>query len=112
MSKEIRFKDYFKIENIKNYLEGNAKYYYDKFVGEPRHLREQRLYRLYMCKDDCLVEGECKECGCPVDKKVFNDKSCNKGERFPDIMDNEKWDLFKKENGIDGEQLQSTQDKS
>lgn len=106
----MKIKDIFNIKNIAHYIEGNAKYYYDRLIGEPQYLREQRLWRLYQCKDDCVVKGECKECGCPVDKKVFQDESCNKGERFPDIMDNIKWEQYKKENNIDEQHLHSTQE--
>ena len=101
----MKIKDILNIKNIAHYIEGNAKFYYDKLIGEPQYLREQRLWRLHQCQDDCVVEGTCKYCECPTEKKVFQDESCNEGERFPDIMNNIEWDKFKKENGIDGEQL-------
>ena len=101
----MKIKDIFNIKNISNYIEGNAKFYYDKLVGEPQYLREQRLWRLYKCKNDCVVSGKCKMCGCPVEKKVFNDESCNEGERFPDIMNNERWEQYKIANKIDGQHI-------
>ena len=96
----MKIKDIFNIKNISNFIEGNAKYFYNKLEPEPQYLREQRAYRLLQCKDDCVKEGKCKECGCPVEKKVFNNESCNKGERFPDIMKEDEWREFKQENGI------------
>jgi hypothetical protein len=101
----MKIKDIFNIENIAHYIEGNAKFYYDKLIGEPQYLREQRIWRLYMCKDDCVISGKCKKCRCPTEKKVFQDDSCNEGEIFPDIMDNIKWEQYKKDNNIDGEEL-------
>jgi len=101
----MKIKDILNIKNIAHFIEGNAKFYYDKLIGEPQYLREQRLWRLYKCKDDCVVTGECKECGCPVNKKVFQDESCNNGERFPNIMNNEEWEIYKKENNINEQHL-------
>lgn len=97
----MKISDILNITNIKHFIEGNAKYYYDKFFGLPQHIREQVLYRLEQCKDDCVIEGKCKVCDCPVDKKVFQSESCNKEERFPDLMDNVKWEKFKKENNYE-----------
>lgn len=101
----MKIKDILNVTNIAHYIEGNAKFYYNKFLDEPQYLREQRLWRLYQCKDDCVVEGKCKVCDCPVEKKVFQDDSCNNNERFPNIMDNIKWEQYKKDNNIDGEDL-------
>jgi len=97
----MKLKDVLNIENIKSFIEGNAKYHYDKLVGVPDYIKEQVIWRLEQCKDDCVVEGKCKECGCPTKKKVYNDKSCNNGERFPDLMGEKEWVKFKKENNIE-----------
>lgn len=96
----MKIKDIFNIKNISNFIEGNSKYFYDKLNPEPWWLREQRAYRLLMCKDDCVPKGKCKHCGCPPEKKVFVDESCNGGERFPDIMKEDEWIKFKEDNGI------------
>lgn len=96
----MKIKDIFNIKNISNFIEGNAKYFYNKLNPEPQYLREQRLYRLSLCKDDCVAIGKCIVCSCPVEKKVFNNQSCNP-DRFPDIMNEEDWSKFKEENGIE-----------
>jgi len=90
-------------DKILGYLEGNFRYYVlKKFLGLPLHIKEQALYRLEMCKNDCTKTGKCKKCGCPTEKKVFVTESCNNGEIFPDLMTKEKWEEFKKKNNING----------
>jgi len=96
----MKIKELFNIKNIASYIEGNSKYFFDKLNPEPQYLREQRLYRLSLCQEDCLVTGKCIICGCPPKKKVFVNESCNK-DRFPDIMDKEDWENFKRKNNID-----------
>lgn len=97
----MRLKDIFNIKNIASFIEGNAKYFYDHLVGLPAYQREQVIYRLEKCKEDCVLTGKCKYCGCPVEKKAFVHESCNGGERFPDMMTLEQWTKFKADNGIE-----------
>lgn len=96
----MKIKDIFDIKNIQSFIEGNGKYIYDNLIGLPQHQKEQVAYRLSICKDDCVVEGKCKYCTCPSEKKIFVNESCNNGERFPDIMNKEEWEEFKIKNGI------------
>ena len=90
------------LSKVKLFLEGNSKYYLAKLSSEPKFLEEQRLLRLYLCKDDCLTIGTCQNlsCGCPTEKRIFTNESCNKN-RFPDIMPKANWEEFKKANAID-----------
>lgn len=90
----------FNLNNIKSYVEGNLNYYYNNIVGLPEHIQEQTLYRLSLCKNDCVEAEECVYCSCPPKKKVFVTKSCNNGERFPDLMEEQEWEAYKKENNI------------
>lgn len=92
----MKIKDIFNIKNISNYIEGNSKYFYDKLIGLPQHTREEIVWRLEQCKDDCVKTGKCKFCGCTTKGKVFVKESCNKGERFPDLRTKEEWEEFKK----------------
>lgn len=93
------------INNVKNFIEGNIESYKNKIGLTPRYIVEQYHYRLEVCKDDCLVEGRCKVCGCPPTGRSWASSSCNKGERFPDFMDSKSWEEFKKENNIDINQI-------
>lgn len=95
----MKAKDIFNIKNIASFIEGHAMKFYDNLVGLPIHTKDQIAYRLYKCKDDCLVKGECKYCGCPPEDKAFVKESCNNGERFPDLMNEEEWTKYKA--GID-----------
>jgi hypothetical protein len=92
-------KDIFKIKNIKSFIEGNSKYFYDKIIGSPTHITEQIVYRLEQCENDCVVNNTCIICGCPTNKKIFVTESCNP-DRFPDLMNNEDWGKYKLDNNI------------
>lgn len=95
----MRLSKIFKLKHISNFIQGFYRYYYDKLVGLPNHTKEQILYRITLCKDDCGVNKECIKCGCSFPEKLFNDESCNY-DRFPDLMDEEEWTQYKKENNI------------
>lgn len=88
-------------ENIKAYLQGNIRLLLDeKFNTLAPHLKEQVAYRAFMCKDSCMLEGVCQTCGCELPGKLYVTRSCNKGEKFPDLMDEEDWNNFKIENKV------------
>ncbi len=91
----MQLKDLFNIKNINSFFEGNIKYFYYKIFNKPQHIQEQIQMRLSKCQNDCLIDNKCIKCGCPVNKKVFVEKSCNE-ERFPDLMNNEEWEQYKK----------------
>lgn len=94
----MKLKDVFKVKNIKNFIDGNSKIFYDRIIGLPDHITEQIAYRLKQCENDCVVTGKCMTgCGCPTTARVFATDSCNH-DRFPDLMDAEQWEIFKKEN--------------
>ena len=103
----MKIKDIFNIKNISNFIEGNAKYYYNQLRPLPQHIREQVLYRLYVCKDTCVVTGKCEGCGtgCPTEKKVFTNNSCNNGTRFPNLMDNTNWLIFKQQHKLNEQDI-------
>ena len=87
------------LSNIRKFMEGYSRVFYDKIIGLPKHQQEQIEYRASLCRKDCAVKKECIKCGCNYPEKLFNYESCNV-ERFPAIMDEQKWVLFKKENNI------------
>lgn len=96
----MKLKDILNRKNIASFIEGYSKFFYDEIIGLPEHIQEQVIWRLEQCKDDCVVTGKCKNCGCPTKKKVFVNKSCNGGERFPDLQTKEEWEEFKQKNNI------------
>lgn len=91
MSKEITTK------NIKNFIEGNANMVLSSIGLKPDSFMEQVRYRKSLCVD-CLNAGVCNYCGCSVPGRFYTEESCNKGERFPDIMSDEEWTQFKLDN--------------
>lgn len=88
------------IKNIMQFFEGNAKMIGDKFNLLPKWKKEQVLWRMDICKDDCIKAGKCKYCGCSSPGKLYVDKSCNGGDRFPDIMSESEWEEYKKVNNL------------
>lgn len=87
------------LKTITEFVQANYDYYKDKLIGTPNYIKEQVLYRLSQCKDDCVVYGKCIICNCATEKKSWSQTSCNP-DRFPDRMNKEQWEQFKKENGI------------
>lgn len=83
------------LKNILSYLEGQGKYYLNEIVEAPPYIKEQIVWRLSLCVDDCLKDNKCKYCGCPPRKKAWVNESCNNNERFPDLMDKISWENFK-----------------
>jgi len=85
------------LSNVLSFIEGHSKEAYNKLIGLPAHIQEQVTYRHEKCKNDCMIDNKCKECGCNAIGKHFVVKSCNDGERFPDLMGKDEWEQYKKE---------------
>tara|TARA_R110000796_G_scaffold236214_1_gene355434 strand:+ start:7932 stop:8222 length:291 start_codon:yes stop_codon:yes gene_type:complete len=94
MSKDITAK------NVLSFIKGNFLYYKDALFGRPKYIKEQILYRLNLCKDDCLIDDACIYCECPPRKKSHMVESCNNGLRFPNLMEEQEWIKYKEENDI------------
>jgi hypothetical protein len=88
------------LKNVKSFLRGHKNLYLDKLGKYPKYKQEQVLYRLSLCKDDCVVTNRCKKCGCATNKKVYDPVSCNRGERFGDMLGENDWNKFKVDNNI------------
>lgn len=87
------------LNNIKQFIEGNLNMLEDELLGKPNYYKEQILYRISKCPD-CNRLGKCIVCGCDVPGKHYVATSCNSGDRFPDLMNEEDWKLYKVEKGI------------
>lgn len=87
------------LTNIKNFLQGYSRLFYDKYIGLSQHQKEQIDYRIKSCENDCANLGKCIHCGCKYPDRAFTIQSCNK-ERFPDILSEEEWNEFKIKNGL------------
>jgi hypothetical protein len=90
----IDFVDDFSFNGKDNYLMKHCKERIDIYK------KEHFEWRKSICANDCMIEGKCKYCGCSVPGKLYVKKSCNDGERFPDMMDELEWNYYKKINGI------------
>jgi hypothetical protein len=87
-------------EKIRQFIEGNLKLLGDQLNILPKHIKEQVIWRSQICSD-CMDAGQCKYCGCDVPGKLYVSKSCNDGDRFPDIMDKGDWLEYKQLNNIE-----------
>ena len=87
------------IKNIKSFIKGHYNLYLDQLGLYPKYKQEQILYRISLC-GDCVEKKGCQHCGCPPHKKVYDERSCNGGDRYPDMMSEVKWDKFKLDNKI------------
>jgi len=88
-------------KKIFQFIEGNLKMLGDRIHILPAHEKEQVIYRATICKDDCMVNEYCVNCGCSVPGKLYVTESCNGGTRFPDLMNAADWEVYKRENGIE-----------
>jgi len=98
MSKKPKPK--FNLLNVISFFDAYSTILSSKLFGLPIYKQEQIAYRHELCKDDCFVEDEdgkkgCIYCGCNPFDKAFATKSCNKGERFPDLMTEKEWYNYK-----------------
>lgn len=83
------------LQNVKSFLLGNSRDLLDRFNLLPDLVKEQADYRALVCKDSC-AKG-CEYCGCSTPGIWFIDRSCNNGEKFPEMMNEEDWEEFKVE---------------
>lgn len=88
------------ISSIKSFARGHSNLLLRRLGLYPQFKQEQVLYRLSVCKDDCVRTGRCMNCGCPTYEKMHDPISCNQGVKFPDMMDKEDWDEYKNDNNI------------
>lgn len=88
------------LKNIKAYIQGNTQMILDGLGLKEDYYKEQIAYRMLQCQD-CMNNGKCHYCGCNVPGKLYVKESCNNGIRFPDLMNKEHWEKFKKDNNIE-----------
>jgi len=86
-------------DNIKNFVEGNTRLLTDRIGMLPKHIKEQVEFRASKCYESCYKgnNGHCIKCGCSVPGRWYTTKTCNEN-KFPDIMNKEDWDEYKREN--------------
>lgn len=63
-----------------------------------KHQLEQIIFRMYIC-ESCLENKKCKGCHCNVYDKLIEPVSCNP-KVFPNMMNQNEWDAYKKTNNI------------
>lgn len=84
------------LPNIKGYLQAHYREILKDFDFLPKHIQEQAEWRLKQVAEnspECLEKDSCKECGCQVSSKVFEDRACE-GNCYPKMMNEEQWNKF------------------
>lgn len=92
-------------KKIYEFFEGNIKMLGDEFGMLADYQKEQVLFRMEKCKEDCMKFEYCIYCGCSVPGKMYVKKSCNDGARFPNIMNEQDWAQYKIDNNIEIKRL-------
>lgn len=72
-------------KEILKFLEGNSNYLLHKLKMQPKHFREQVLYRMSFCEDTCGIKDKCEICKCTYPNVLYATESCNP-HKFPDMM--------------------------
>lgn len=88
------------LNNIQSFLEGYKNMFLLQLGTKPIWFKEQVAYRMSICANDCMITKKCIKCGCSVPGKLMTEQSCNT-DRFPNIMNEEDWIKFKKDNKIE-----------
>jgi hypothetical protein len=68
--------------------------FFRKNVTIPAHIQEQATWRLTQVRPECKANGTCVKCGCVVEEKVWEDRSCE-GKCYPPMMPKSYWEQYK-----------------
>lgn len=82
--------------SIYDYLEGHTNNILANIKLKSKSYMEQVDYRKSKCSD-CIEAGKCIICNCDSPARLYSGRTCNE-DRFPDLMTDEEWEEFKKNN--------------
>lgn len=85
------------IPNIRGYLQAHYREALDELGFLESHIKEQALFRLWLVKQrspECYESNICTHCGCTVDSKIFEDRSCS-GTCYGEMLSKDKWEHYK-----------------
>jgi len=87
------------VMQIRDYIQGmTLQWWYDNhrsFI--PKYIVQQYHYRLNIMDRQCLMQGQCKACGCQTPALQFAFKACELN-CYPKLMNPYRWYKFKKNN--------------
>lgn len=82
---------------VQNFFEAKYRQHTaDDIVMEQYYWREKEVARE---SPECILSGKCKKCGCEIPDKFFESAECESG-CYPEWMEPEEWQEFKKKNQI------------
>jgi hypothetical protein len=89
--------------NIKAVIQAYFRKKKNKYFGIEQEIYEQTVWRRTVMNQKCL-NGSCVWCGCNGVDMTYEDAGCKRddeiGPCYPDMMDKERWEQFKKTNNI------------
>ena len=90
------------LKSIKAFIQGYTRQFSDSFGLLPQHKKEQVIWRESKAAD-CVANKACLFCGCEMPAKLYSDECCTDPQRrcYPDMMDLEDWECYKKANNIE-----------
>jgi hypothetical protein len=100
-NKKLTWKDYFSLNNIRNFVGGYWNKFKDDnyFMSLQPHVKEQVIYRANLCKE-CYVNGSCLECGCKTPEMFYAAAKVDSKGRWGKIMNVTDWEKFKIDNSL------------
>ena len=104
---KIPVKEYFKFNNIKNFVQGTwNKFKQDSyFLSLPVHIQEQAIYRATLCIE-CYMSSECLVCGCTSPQLFYAPAKEDANEKWKAMLNEPEWNKFKEENNININELE------
>ena len=94
------------LKNVKAFIQGyTRKFMIDFFIDKLKYIFEQVEYRKEQVTEkspECILNGECKICGCKTPELFYSDKGCSNlsDPCYPEMMSKKEWIRFKNLNSI------------
>lgn len=95
------------LHNIKRFVQGWYRFLLFRYFSEDgadlkllkKHQAEQFKWRLRVMNPECLENKACVICGCQTPQLQMSGEACE-GKCYPDMMNAQQWEDYKKENQI------------
>ena len=95
--------DYFKLDNIRNFIEGKWNKFragqMSGFLSLEEHVKEQALWRAILCSD-CYKAGKCIVCGCQTPDMFYAPKKQCPKDKWGAVLSKEEWIKYKADNDM------------
>mgnify|MGYP001208099034 CR=1 FL=1 len=89
-------KEQITFKNVKAFIQGYYRHFVHIYLQDKlirNHIVDQYKVRMNSADKKCIVDGECKICGCKTPALFWADKSCDK-PCYPPMMSKKNWYNF------------------